>query len=339
MDTYTLPLYQKSSLKKSLKFLYLFFVLFFLILSILIFIFITKENPIMGIVFSLILLVLSIFFMYLFINIEILKKFQIEITYEYIKITTPFIKKFAFWKDIYNVQLYNYQNNPMLSFLLIKDLNKKTKSSICNNLNSLLGIPPTSFQISLNLFKDIDMEKLYNTIVMQLDKVSVNDTNIITEISNNIYNRPNNNLIKSIILSFIFTFIIGIIYGLSIYKLESNYLIIPILGSLLIISVFNKYYLEKSFKLSIRCLVGFICSLQVPISIISMLFIDLKSLLPHTKLLMILKMLKSDVKYIIYNPIDHFLLFLIFIVSFGIGFLYGRVSKKNSEEHSEYLDI
>ncbi len=83
MDTYTLPLYQKSSLKKSLKFLYLFFVLFFLILSILIFIFITKENPIMGIIFSLILLVLSIFFMYLFINIEILKKFQIEITYHY----------------------------------------------------------------------------------------------------------------------------------------------------------------------------------------------------------------------------------------------------------------
>ncbi len=183
------------------------------------------------------------------------------------------------------------------------------------------------------------MEKLYNTIIMQLDKVSVNDTDVITEISNNIYNKPNNNLIKSIILSFIFTFIIGIIYGFSIYKLESNYLIIPILGSLLIISVFNKYYLEKSFKLSIRCLVGFICSLQVPISIISMLFIDLKSLLPHTKLLMILKMLKSDVKYIIYNPIDHFLLFLIFIVCFGIGFLYGRVSKKNSEENSEFLDI
>ncbi len=146
MDTYTLPLYQKSSLKKSLKFLYLFFVLFFLILSILIFIFITKENPIMGIVFSLILLVLSIFFMYLFINIEILKKFQIEITYEYIKITTPFIKKFAFWKDIYNIQIYNYQNNPMLSFLLIKDLNKKTKSSICNKF---------TFRDSTNFLSDI----------------------------------------------------------------------------------------------------------------------------------------------------------------------------------------
>ena len=238
----------------------------------------------------------------------------------------------AYWTDIYNVEVYTYNNNPMLSFLLTRDLNKKTRPSISNNLNALLGMPPTSFQISLNLFKDIDIEMIYTTIVNKLDTIPKNNNDMITEISNQIYEGSNNNLLKAIILSLIFTFTIGIIYGISLCFLESNYVIIPILGSFLIIAAFDKYYLEVSFSLPVRFLVGLICSLQVPISIISAVFIDLKLLLPHSKLSIILKMVISDIKNIFYNPLEYIVIIIIFIICFGMGLINGRASKKSKKK-------
>jgi hypothetical protein len=339
MEEYSLPFCQKSGLKKSLKLFYLFFILFFFALSILLFLFIMKDNLIIGIVLGLSSLMLSFFFIYLLITVEISKKFYIEITDEYIKFNSPFSKELALWTDIYNVQIYTYNNNPMLSFLLIKDLNKKTKPTISNNLNALLGMPPTSFQISLNLFKDIDIEMLYNTIVKHLDKAPVNNTDMITEISNKVYEGSNNNLTKAIILSLSFTLIIGIIYGLSLYFLESNYVTIPIVGSFVIIAAFDKYYLETSFSLPIRCLVGFICSLQVHVSIIVMIFINLRILLPHSKLSIILRMVIADLRNIIYNPLEYILIIIILIICFGIGLTVGRVSKKPMKEKVDTLDI
>lgn len=339
MTEYTIPFYKKSSLNKKLKLLYLFFIVFFVALS-LFFFFISKEsNSFIEIGFGVFLLITSCLFLYLFITIDVLNKFSIEITNEYIKFFSPFSKKMAYWTDICNVEVYSYNNNPMISFLLTKDLNKKTKPSISNNLNALLGMPPASFQISTNLFKDIDIEMLYNTITKQLDSIPKNNNDIITEISNQVYEGPSNNLPKAILLSLIFSFTIGIIYGISLYFLESNYVIIPILGSFLIIAVFDKYYLETSFSLPIRCLVGLICSLQVPISIISGIFIDLKLLLPYAKLSIILKMVISDIKNIFYNPHEYIVIIIIFIICFCIGLISGRASKRSKKEEINNINL
>jgi hypothetical protein len=339
MTEYTIPFYKKSSLNKKLKLLYLFFIVFFAALS-LFFFFISKEsNSFIEIIFGVFLLITSCLFLYLFITIDVLNKFSIEITNEYIKFFSPFSRKMAYWTDIYNVEVYSYNNNPMISFLLTKDLNKKTKPSISNNLNALLGMPPASFQISINLFKDIDIEMIYNTISKQLDSTPKNNNDIIAEISNQVYEGSSNNLPKAILLSLIFSFTIGIIYGLSLYFLESNYVLIPILGSFLIIAAFDKYYLETSFSLPIRCLVGLICSLQVPISIISAIFIDLKLLLPRSKLSIILKMVISDIKNIFYNPPEYIVIIIISIVCFCIGLINGRISKKSKKEEINNINL
>ncbi|MFR1708279.1 MAG: hypothetical protein ACLSV2_05215 [Clostridium sp.] len=332
MTEYTIPFYRKSSLNKKLKSLYLFFIVFLASLSLFFFFFFKESNSFIELFFGVFLLLISSLFLYLYITIDVLNKFYIEISDEYIKVVSPFKKEMAYWTDIYNVEVYTYNNNPMLSFLLTRDLNKKTRPSISNNLNALLGMPPTSFQISLNLFKDIDIEMIYTTIVNKLDTIPKNNNDMITEISNQIYEGSNNNLLKAIILSLIFTFTIGIIYGISLCFLESNYVIIPILGSFLIIAAFDKYYLEVSFSLPVRFLVGLICSLQVPISIISAVFIDLKLLLPHSKLSIILKMVISDIKNIFYNPLEYIVIIIIFIICFGMGLINGRASKKSKKK-------
>lgn len=339
MAEYEIPFYRKSSLNKKLKLLYLFFIVFLAALSLFFFFIFKESHSFIEIFGGVFLLLTSILFLYLFITIDILNKFSIEITNEYIKVISPFSKKMAYWTDIYNVEVYVYNNNPMLSFLLTKDLNKKTRPSISNNLNALSGMPPTSFQISLNLFRDIDIEMLYNTIAKQLGAIPKNTDAMITEISNQVYESQSSNLPKAIMLSFVFTFIIGIIYGISLYFLESNYIIIPILGSFLVIVAFDRYYLEESFDLLIRCLVGLICSLQVPIAIVSTIFIDLKLLLPHSKLSTILEMVILEIKNIFYHPLEYIVIIIIFIICFIIGLINGKPSKKSKKEEINNIEL
>jgi len=53
--------------------------------------------------------------------------------------------------------------------------------------------------------------------------------------------------------------------------LDANYIVIPFFGCFVILSGFNKYYLEKSFNIFVRLWVGYICLIQIPVAIIGAL--------------------------------------------------------------------
>jgi hypothetical protein len=202
-------------------------------------------------------------FVYLFIFGGILKKFYIEVTSDYIKVSLPFKSNITYWKDVHDAGMYESKNNLIIAILLEKDKIKKTRRTIFNSLSLLYGSPPSSFQIPLGIFKDIDSEKLFKIIIEQINK-----NNVSIEINTETYKENPENITKAIISSGLCFIILEIIYEFIIHILDIDYVMIAVLGCMLIISSFNKYYIEKSFNIFVRLWVGFLCLIQIPVAII-----------------------------------------------------------------------
>lgn len=271
MEQYDIPFFQKSSLKPIIYFLELFFILLLAAVAVLFFVWIDKDEPIIEILVGIFFAALDIFFVYIFITIGVLKKFYVNLTEEYIKFSTPYSTKFAYWRDIAEVFLYTHSNNISVCFLLKKDIKDKTKRSISNNLNLALGAPPSSFQVPMNFFSGIDINKFLYTVQALMEKNEVKDEYLYDSFEE----EADNNIIKAALAALCSSIIIGILYGLSIHWLDKNYIAIPIFTSIIIIAVFNKFYIEKSFNIAVRLLVGLFCFIQVPIGPIFNIMISL----------------------------------------------------------------
>lgn len=327
MKQYNIPFYQKSSLKWYINLLFLFCTLFVAAGSIFFFVIVKKDDFIIGLLFGLFFLILSSYFAYFLVWAGILKRFYIELTSEYLKFGVPFKCRTIYWREIYEVQVYESNNNIMLSILLEKDISKKRKRTIANNINSLSGVPPYSFQIPLRLFKDINPEMLLSTIGKQLNKVDIKDDKYNESLSEN-DELNHNSMFKAILISILFSIISSIVYGLLIYKLEKNYLILPILGCYLIIAGFNKYYLEESFNLIIRLFLGVICLIQIPTAIIGAITISEGISFSVNK---IWNIACEYFKYLIHNPLEQILVIIVAIICFAIGYFKGRTGKEKAD--------
>jgi len=324
LDQYDLPLYQRSSIKWSIYLLFIFCSLFFAGFSILGFIFLMSDDLILGLLSGLLFLILTLYCVYFIISAGILKKFYIEMTSKYIRFKLPLKSiKTVYWNEIFNLQEYEYNHNTMISILLKKDVNKKTKRTISNNFNSMFGIPPYSFQFSLKLFNDIDNQKLLLTMGDQINRVYRKEDANIDRL--NEQNEPNHdNIFIALIASIVSYIMISAIYGFTIYKFGENYLVIPILGCFIIISIFNKYYLENSLSLIIRFALGFTCFLQIPTAMIIVIIILEKINLSITN---VLNVSYEYFNYIVRNPLGHILVIIAAISCFVIGGFFGRTKK------------
>lgn len=323
MEQYNLPLYQKSSLKWSMILLFTIFTLFFTAISIFSLI-IMKDELLLGLLIGLFFLIFSIVCAYIVICVGILKRFYIEMTSEYIRVKLPLKSKTVYWNEIYDTQLYSYSNNTIISILLKKDVNKKKKRTISNNFNTMQGIPPYSFQISLMIFKDIDAKKLFLTIGEHINRADIKENADIDSL-NERYEENDDNIVIAIITSILTYIVISAIDGIIIYKSEKNYLIIPIFGAFLIIAVFNKYYLKKTFNLIIRFYLGLICFLQVPTATIIFIIISEKIKFTITN---ILNVTDEYFNYILHNPFKSILVIIVAISCFVIGGFKGRTKKE-----------
>lgn len=321
MEKYDIPFSKKSSLKLGKSIAYLFFILFMAAFSILFLFFIMKDDFIMGLLGGVFMLVLTVFFAYVFITVAILKKFYIELTSEYIKFSSPFKCKIAYWGEIYKAEAYEYNKNCAFAILLKKDVNKRR--SISSSFSSLVGIPAYSFQIPMTYFNDLDIETLLLTV-----EDRINNSEAVQEANDNIlYDNSqdeDNNMGKAILISLLICAISSIIYGFSIYKLKSNYVVIPIFASMFIVSGFNKYYIEKFFSLIVRILLGFICLIQVPIAIIIDAIIS--SGLDFTGS-NVLGIIIEYFRYTMSNPLSQAGTIIVAIICFYIGAFKGRTSK------------
>lgn len=319
MKQYSIPFYQKSNSKWYINLLYLLGTIVYAASSILCFVFFIKLDFASGLVIGLLTFMLSFFCAYMFISERVLKRFYIEMTSEYIKISVPFKSKITYWKEVYEAQVCELNYNTVITILLEKDRHKKRRT-IFNNFNSLYGVPQYSFNIPLARFKDINAETLLLTIKEQINKVNIKDK---IRIEN--YEEYHDSMIKAIITSVLFCIITSFVYGFTIYLFEKNYVAIPIIGCCLIISAFNKYYSEKSFNLIIRLLLGIVCLIQVPTAIIGASIIS-KGL--SVTLNDILSVTNEYFKYLLHNPSNEITVIILAIICFSIGALKGRTNKE-----------
>lgn len=202
VEQYNIPFLKKSSLKWYIYLLFSFCTLLIAGGSIFFFV-VMKDDFSMGLFFGVVMFVMSIYFAYIFVVAGVLKKFYIEITSEYIKFSSPFKSKIAYWREIYEAQVYENNNNTIILILLKKDINKKRRRTISNNYNLIMGIPPSSFQIPLGFFKDIDTQRLLLTMESQINKVDIKDE-VNIDILCDSYEQQNNSIIKAIAISSLF---------------------------------------------------------------------------------------------------------------------------------------
>jgi hypothetical protein len=321
MNKYKLPVLIKSSLKRYMSALFVFSTIGMAAVSILIFISLMRVKFIEGLLIGLCSLLMSLFMAYTYIFTSVLKKFCIEMTTEYIKVNLPFKTKMAYWREINDVYLYSHSNNTFVGILLHKDIRKKAKRTISNNFDSLYGVPPTSFQIPLLYFADVDIEKLLTTIDEQVDKNESKDYKSI-ENSYKDNEEESNSLIKATIASVLISVTTTIVYAFAIYKIKKNFVAIPIFGAFLVISVFNKYYVEKKFSLGIRLLLGILCLIQVPAAIIGSIIFSMGTEVTVNN---VIDITLEYFTYLMRNPIEQSAVIIVAIICFAFGTIKGRV--------------
>ncbi|GAA0177104.1 hypothetical protein SH2C18_03900 [Clostridium sediminicola] len=326
-ELYNLPYYQKMKLSKGLSILFSFCAIIFGIGAVFFLIIVRKDDPVFGLLYGLFMLVLSGFFVYAIMLPKIVRKGFIEITTEYIKISTQFKDYIAYWNEISDINVYKFNSNTMMGILLKKDIAKKTKRTVSNSLNSLYGYPPSSFQVSLSLFKDLDVDKLLLTIQHQVNQTNMNYDNSIDDMINDEV-QVENNIFKAITGAFLLSIFLSLIYGYTIYKFETNYIAIPIFASLFIIAVFNKYYMENKFSLGIRLLLGIICLIQPFIAFVEHIMLTAKLEFTINN---IMEVTIEYLKYLLDNPFEQIFVLICAIICFGMGVIKGRVGKKVSD--------
>ena len=320
---------QKKSGEYTLPFIvhsgYSFGMHVFLIIMIIVFVGIAfiPINDLGGIMFRLLSLVLGLFLAYAWIYSGVMKKTCLELTEQEISFKTNFISKKLNWTDIIDVQTFSL-NNVLYIGILSKETIKKRKNNFMTSLSESLGGGYT-MTIPLKSFPKAQPEKLFATIVLKVqEKVQEEDSEEerINEMINEekeekaIDSNPVTILLKALIISLIS----GTIYGVLVYILEVNLIIIPVLGMMGILHLCSKHYQEKGFNIIFRFFLGLFCALQFFVgTLIASLMLNSTYIESNG----IWSSISECIVYMAEYPEEYMSYYLYAIVSFFIGAFYG----------------
>lgn len=318
---YELPFYKRPKYTKSMKVITIVLSLVLIPMSFLLFTELTKDSLVMGILSGIVMFILPVFCIYTFFFGS--KKSYLELTEEYIKVSTPFKIFKANWNEIEAVYEFTANANEMVGFLLKKDIKKRTQRTVLNNLNEVMGQPPISFNISKQMYSDIDYNMFMTTIENQIALAPKETDNYINVYDSDL-DDSNDNIVKAMILSVITAIIASIIYGGSIAIINKNFILIPLVLSYVITSVFNKYYIEKNYNIFVRLWVGLLSAIQIPLGYIMVFLIESYEYVNLDSIGLIIRLNFED----IFTSISTTLIAIVMIiVCFALGFTVGRVSE------------
>lgn len=319
---YTLPFKSYSSLRLGLHFLY---VIMFLMFGG--FVFIPFDNGIEGVFFRTMFAFIAITIGCLWFYTGILKKQYIEVTDDYFKYKSLFITKKINWDEIYDVQVFTQNYNTFIGIALKEKLRKR-KESFWSMINDMYG-GMYSVRVIMGQFSEVNIERLYGTIVDKL--IEVNDKEESFDEGSLDFNEikseediESSNYFLAVFKALFLSIIIGIGYGLLIYFLEVNIVMIPIFGTIAIIYYYSKAYREVKINILARTLIGLICSLQIFIAVILVIFMDndisftLKNLIDVTK---------EYFSYLLEEPFEQGIIIFIALICFGFGAFQGHSFK------------
>lgn len=268
---------------------------------------------------------ISLICLYAIITVDFLKKYYIILGEENICIKTSFKKEKIFaWKEIESVGAVSINSNISIGFILKKDLLKKDRS-IGKNLNSIIGVPNFSYQFPIRFFGKLDPDIFIKTIVEKIES----ESNSLEE------NELNGVQVEEIKKTRTYSFTKGLFYSFTAFIIsmfthaffvivfEINIIILPILGSIIIISVFDKYYPKRN--IFTRLLKGFISSGQGPVSMIfSIMWVEDIPFSPFNLFILA----NEYIRYLFTNIFSNWTTILIIIVCFFMG-IFINTNKNN----------
>jgi hypothetical protein len=273
---YELPYKQNCRLKLSTHILYIVLIVFFTLGA---FFFPTDDSE--ALVLKVFFTLFTLFFLLLWLYMGILKKSYLEITNEYIKTISLFGSKTITWDKAADVSIYKQNHNTMIGIITKEKLSKR-KDSLGTLFSDLFG-GTFSLAISLMIYPDIDIERLYLTISNRIDSAIDKETietpiNLTSEdISNNQeYKDENSSFFISLIKCVFASFAIGILYGYSMYLFNKNILLIPLIGSIIILYLYNKNYEERTVNFLFRILIGLTLTIQIFVADMLSIYLTMK---------------------------------------------------------------
>ncbi|QAA33155.1 hypothetical protein [Clostridium manihotivorum] len=315
---YELPYKQNCRLKLSTHILYIVLIAFFTLGA---FFFPTDDNE--ALVLKVFFILFTLFLLILWLYMGILKRSYLEITKEYIKTGSLFGSKTITWDKAADVSIYKQNHNTMIGIITKEKLSKR-KDSLGTLFSDLFG-GTFSLAISLMIYPDIDIERLYltisNRIESQLNKEAIeNQTNLTDEDTIDIqeYQKKNSSFLISLFKCIFASFAIGILYGYSMYFFNKNFLLIPLIGLIIILYLYNKNYEERAVNFVFRLLIGLTCTIQIFVA--DMLSIYLTMKLP-LQLDYISEFLRYYFKYLL--SVNGVMVLIIAFVLFVVGTFQG----------------
>lgn len=321
IDIYPLPFIVHSSYKASMHVLFLFFIFMFLGFMAI------PINGLEGILYKLLCLASSLIFAYCWIFVGVLKKAYVELTEDGLLLRNAFIHKKLKWNDIVDVQTYCMNNNSFIG-IISKEKLKKRKDNFFTFISSQYG-GKYALSIPLRIFPTVEPEKLYSTLFYTVQKKyqqnysDVENIEYISENSNEekvVDSRP----IKALFRALIMSVIAGIIYGLSIYYLKNNLVVIPFFGTVGIEYIYYKTYHKNHINILIRIYLGVLCALQVFIALLVAVLIENQKFI---KMIGMQKAVYDFTQYIIKHPESYGIFYIFGIIFFFLGAFSGYSSK------------
>lgn len=276
MNNYDIPFKITAKLSLPKLILTIFMSIFCLVAIAFAFIFMIEEDPVVGVSVIIVMFLFGSFLLYSLLLICIQKKMRIELTENYLKSVSFTGEKIIYWHEIDDISLSEvpckFENKFVLSILLKKDRVKKTKNTFFNNINLLLGDTPSSFKITLEYYKNINIDSLLKTMTHLMNS-NKTEFDVQTFISSN-EEKQKDSALKGVLASTLLSIFCGIVYGISNYLFESNLAFIPLVSSIMIPSLFYTFYCKDNTKLWLRLILGLLCVTTVIIGLILTLLIS-----------------------------------------------------------------
>ena len=169
VQEYSIPFLMKSSIKWNQHLQYIFLIGIFVA-----FVLVPMGTGIGFIILKVFFMAISIFFLYFWLYIGILKKQYLELTQDDITIKSAFGTRTIKWNQVNDVQVFTQNHNTMLGIIL-KDKVKNRKETFWNSINDMYG-GMFSVRIVLNQFPDINIETLYSTMINRLIELNENES-------------------------------------------------------------------------------------------------------------------------------------------------------------------
>lgn len=137
-----------------------------------------------------------------------------------------------------------------------------------------------------------------------------------------------NSFLNAIMSALILSVLIGVVYGYTMKAWDTNLVIIPIFGAWLIIAMFNRFYVEDYFNISIRLLLGLLCFLPIPIAIIETTILEGGYPFTWDEIVVVAS---GYLQWMIEEPLDYLDIVIVSLMCFAIGAIQGRPKNRQEE--------